>query len=140
MPTIQPAAVVVGAAILRGVGPDVQVLAAQRDRPPHLAGWWEFPGGKVEPGESEPAALVRECAEELGVAVTVGDRVGDDVEVVGGGAVLRVWTATIDSGEPAPSEHRALRWLTVDELDDVAWLPPDVPVVAALRRALRDGR
>jgi 8-oxo-dGTP diphosphatase len=139
MTTIQPAAVVVGAAILRGVAPAVEVLAAQRARPPELSGWWEFPGGKVEPGESEQAALVRECAEELGVVVSVGHRIGADVEVVGGGAVLRVWTAAIESGEPTPGEHRALRWLGVHELDDVAWLPPDVPVVAALRRALLDG-
>jgi len=65
MTTIQPAAVVVGAAILRGVAPAVEVLAAQRARPPELSGWWEFPGGKVEPGEEELAALVREIGEQF---------------------------------------------------------------------------
>lgn len=135
MPTIQPA-VVVGAAIVRGAGRSAEVLAAQRAHPAALAGWWEFPGGKVEPGESERAALVRECAEELGVVVDVGVRVGDDVEVVGGGAVLRVWTATLTGGQPHATEHGDLRWLAVDQLDSVPWLPADVPVVAALRRLL----
>ena len=135
MATIQPA-VVVGAAILRGAPPHRQVLAAQRSHPPELAGWWEFPGGKVEAAESEATALVRECAEELGVQITVGRRVGNDVSVVGGAAVLRVWTASITGGDPVPAEHAALRWLGVDELDDVAWLPADVPVVQALRRVL----
>jgi 8-oxo-dGTP diphosphatase len=130
------AAIVVGAAIVRGSPPYAEVLAAQRGSPEALAGWWEFPGGKVEHGESELAALRREVAEELGVQIDVGDRVGDDVEVIGGDAVLRVWMARIVSGEPCATEHAALRWLGTDELDDVPWLPPDLPVVAALRPML----
>jgi 8-oxo-dGTP diphosphatase len=136
MPPAQPA-VVVGAAIVRGSPPYAEVLAAQRALPVALAGFWEFPGGKVEPGESEVPALVREIAEELGVEIEVGARVGDDVEVVGGGAVLRVWLARIIAGEPHPTEHASLRWLSADELCDVPWLPPDVPVVDALAAQLR---
>lgn len=109
------------------------MLAAARAKPPEIAGKWEFPGGKVEPGESEAAALVRECGEELGVLVEVGDRVGPAVPVGQGRAVLKVYAARLVRGEPRALEHAELRWLTVDELADVPWLPADVPIVAALR-------
>src|SRR5215470_13641283 len=99
-----------------------------------MAGRWEFPGGKVEPGESEEEALVRECVEELGVAVAVGERVGDDVPLGHGWAILRVYLATLlDGGEPQRLEHAELRWLGVQALDSVDWLPADAPIVAALR-------
>ena len=126
--------VIVGAAILDRQG---RVLAAQRAAPPELAGWWEFPGGKVEPGESDEDGLVRECREELGVDIRLGDRLGDDVGVGDAGAVLRIWLARVaDGGEPVCREHRALRWLSVDELHDVAWLPADLPLVAELAAVL----
>jgi 8-oxo-dGTP diphosphatase len=120
---------VVGAALF---DPDGRVLAAQRDHPPELAGRWEFPGGKVEPGESETAALARECQEELGVGIQVEARLGGDLPVAGGG-LLRVWRGRITAGEPSPREHRALRWLAADELDDVDWLPADRPLIDLLR-------
>jgi 8-oxo-dGTP diphosphatase len=131
----QPPAVVVGAALLDGQG---RVLAAERASPPALAGWWEFPGGKVEPGEDERAALVRECREELGVDVEPDGRLGADLTTAGG-SVLRVWTARIRSGEPAPHEHGALRWLAADQLDEVPWLPADLPLVELLRARLAGG-
>ncbi|MFC5187334.1 (deoxy)nucleoside triphosphate pyrophosphohydrolase [Actinomadura harenae] len=120
--------VVVGAAIISGG----RLLAAQRAEPAELAGGWEFPGGKVDPGETDEQALVRECEEELGVRVVLGDRVGGDWPLVLGGAVLRVWTATVVEGEPQALEHLALRWLAADELYDVEWLPGDLPVVEAI--------
>ncbi len=123
-------AVVVGAALLDRAG---RVLAAQRAGPAEVAGGWEFPGGKVEPGESEAAALVRECREELGVEVTLDRRLGYDVTVQGGGSVLRVWTGRIVAGTPVPREHAALRWLSADELNSVDWLPADRPIVDLLR-------
>ena len=116
--------VVVGA-VLRDAGG--RVLAARRDRPPG----WELPGGKVEPGESEPAALVRELREELGIAVEVGTRVGPDVPI-GSALLLRAWTAVLTDGEPTALEHAELRWLAPHELDSVPWLPADRPIVAAL--------
>lgn len=128
---VPPAVVVVGAAILDGS----RVLAAQRAEPPRLAGYWEFPGGKVEPGEGDAAALVRECREELGVEVAVGARLGGDVPL-GETATLRVFTARVVAGAPAPLEHLALRWLGPGEVDGVMWLPTNAPLLPALRALL----
>ena len=124
------AQVIVAAAIVDGEPP--RVLAAQRAYPADLAGYWELPGGKVHAGEDDVAALVRECREELGVTVRVGTRVGADVEI-GAGLLLRVWWARLLDGTPQPLEHTQLRWLSLDALDDVAWLPSDGPVMAAVR-------
>ncbi|HEY0869623.1 MAG TPA: (deoxy)nucleoside triphosphate pyrophosphohydrolase [Acidothermaceae bacterium] len=125
--------VVVGAAIIDGD----RVLAAQRSEPPALAGFWEFPGGKVDPGETDEAALVRECREELGIDVMLGGRIGRDWPI-GEYGILRVWLAGIAAGELTAKEHAALRWLTVDELDDVEWIPADRAVVDRLAGMLRD--
>jgi 8-oxo-dGTP diphosphatase len=120
--------VIVAAAIIEGG----RVLACQRSAPPEAAGKWEFPGGKVERGETDQQALARECVEELGIAVRVGGRVGPDVPLAHGRAVLRVYAAEVLDGVPEALEHMALRWLTVDQLDSVPWLPADVPIVAEL--------
>ena len=125
--------VVVGAAILSGD----RLLAAQRAAPPALAGKWELPGGKVDPGETDEAALLRECHEELGVSLALGRRVGRDWPI-GEHAVMRVWLATLADGEPQLREHAALRWLTVDELHDVEWLAPDLPIVERLAALMLD--
>ncbi|WP_422771713.1 (deoxy)nucleoside triphosphate pyrophosphohydrolase [Plantactinospora sp. WMMC1484] len=122
----------VGAAIVAAG----RVLACARSHPPEAAGRWEFPGGKVESGESEVAALVRECAEELGVRVEIGERIGRDVPMGHGSSVLRVYLARLVAGEPQPLEHAELRWLSPEELDSVPWLPADEPIVAALRPVL----
>ena len=125
--------VIVAAVIIAGG----RVLACQRSAPPEAAGKWEFPGGKVEPGETEQHALARECVEELGIRVEVGDRVGPDVPLAHGRAVLRVYAVEVlDDGVPEALEHSALRWLAADQLDSVPWLPADVPIVAELRALL----
>jgi len=124
---------IVGAAIVDGAG---RVLGAERAEPPAMAGMWEFPGGKVEPGEDELDALLRECEEELGVTIEVMDRLGDDVLLPSGTAVLKVWTARLIRGEPTAIEHAELRWLAAAELDDVPWLPADAPVVDLMRAYL----
>ncbi len=126
--------VVVGAALIH----DGRVLAARRSAPSDVAGGWEFPGGKVEPGESDSEAVVRECQEELGVTVVAGRRIGEDVPLKPG-YVLRVLAAGLvdGAGEPRPLEdHDALRWLGPDELDDVAWLDADKPFLPAVRELL----
>ncbi|MFF5174763.1 (deoxy)nucleoside triphosphate pyrophosphohydrolase [Micromonospora sp. NPDC000089] len=126
--------VVVGAAIISGG----RVLACARSAPPEVAGMFEFPGGKVEPGEDEVAALIRECAEELAVRVEIGDRIGRDVRMAHGRSVLKVYAARLLHGDqPRALEHQALRWLPAAELDSVTWLPADAPIVAALRPLLR---
>ena len=122
----------VGAAVLR----DGRVLASRRTEPPRLAGLWEFPGGKVEPGEDDVAALVRELREELRVDVEVGARLGGDLPI-GATAVLRVYLCRLLSGEPALVDHDEHRWLGADELLDVPWIPVDLPLVEQLRGLLR---
>jgi mutator protein MutT len=127
------APVIVGTAIVRGT----ELLAQQRAYPPSTAGLWELPGGRVEPGESDVDAVRRECEEELGVTVRVGDPVGPDVALPGG-KVLRIYAAALDplSPEPHPHDHQALRWLTVDGLDSVEWLPADRVLLPSLRALL----
>ena len=91
---------------------DGRVLACERSAPPEVAGRWEFPGGKVEPGETDAEALARECVEELGVRVAVGDRVGPDVPLAHGRSVLRVFAVSLLDGDvPQALEHTAMRWL-----------------------------
>lgn len=95
------------------------------------------PGRQGGAGESETAALVRECAEELAVRVAVGDRVGRNVRMAHGRSVLKVYAARLLHGDrPQALEHSALRWLSAHELDTVTWLPADAPIVAALRPLL----
>ena len=119
---------VVGAAILDGD----RLLAARRVEPPELAGGWELPGGKVDPGESDEQALVRECQEELGVVIRLVDRVGGDWPM-GTSATLRVWTAEVVEGTPrALEDHSELRWLSPPQWYDVDWLAADLPVVRAV--------
>lgn len=129
-----PTQIVVAGAVI--VGP--AVLIAQRRRPPELAGRWELPGGKVMPGEAEPAALARELAEELGLdtdAITVGERLGADV-VLNTGMTLRAYRVGLTRGEPRPHDHHALRWVTAVDLPDVDWVPADRAWIAELARAL----
>ena len=119
--------VVVGAAIVR----NGRVLAARRTSPASAAGRWELPGGKVEPGETRAESLVREIDEELGVRITVV-RWLEGAEEIGERYVLRVALASLDGGEPVPTEHDQVRWLAVDELRDVDWLDPDRPFLTEL--------
>ncbi|PTR30265.1 8-oxo-dGTP diphosphatase [Rhodococcus sp. OK519] len=116
---------VVAAAVIR----DGRLLLAQRTRPVELAGLWELPGGKVEPGESPADAVRRELREELGVEVVAGERIGADVPLHDG-LVLRAYRAELISGTPQALDHAALRWVDAGELREIAlvgndrgWLP-----------------
>jgi 8-oxo-dGTP diphosphatase len=129
---------VVGAAL---VDEQRRVLVAQRGSGP-LAGLWEFPGGKVEPGESDLSALVRECGEELGVQVAPQAFLGEvplDGVVAGGApgaSTLRVWWGRVTAGEPFAHEHTDLRWATAEDLEELAWIPADRPLLPAVRELL----
>jgi len=125
--------VVAGALISGGA-----LLVAQRDRPPHLAGLWELPGGKVAAGERDDAALARELHEELGVEVDVGARLGADV-ALSPTMTLRAYLVAQTGGTIEPRDHRARRWVTVDELGAVAWVPADRGWLPDLTAALRTG-
>lgn len=115
------------------------MLAARRSAPKTLAGRWEFPGGKIEAGETPEAALERELDEELGIAVHLGERLAGPAGgwPVAGGHRMHVWLAQITAGSPAPlQDHDDVRWLPLADAYSVPWLEPDVPIVAALLRAL----
>lgn len=123
---------VVGAVIVR----DGLILAAQRGPEMATPGVWEFPGGKVEPGETPAEALRRELREELGCEVGVGDLVArSEHEYPGGTVVLATYRCTLRAGEPRAIEHRGLRWLTAAELGDLAWAPADLPTVRLIAAA-----
>ena len=121
-----PLCLVVAAALVQ----DGRVLAARRSAPAAVAGGWEFPGGKVEAGESLPAALARECREELGVIVEPLRQIAaaQDADID-----LRLWVARLVVGVPtALEDHDELRWLSAAELDTVSWLPIDRALLSAV--------
>jgi 8-oxo-dGTP diphosphatase len=121
--------VVVGVAVIS----DGKVLAALRGG---ADGGWEFPGGKVEAGETAEEAAARELSEELGVRVEVGPSLGLE-EPIGERYLLRVYAAELVDGTPILHEHADSRWVTAAELDDLDWLAPDRPFLPVLRALLR---
>jgi 8-oxo-dGTP diphosphatase len=127
-----PNQIVVAGALIAGAA----LLVAQRERPPELAGLWELPGGKVAPGETDAAGLARELLEELGVEVEVGERLGGDV-ALNGTMTLRAYRVTQTGGALHPNDHRALRWVTVDELEGLPWVPADRAWLGVLTQVLR---
>jgi len=120
--------IVVGVAVIR----EGRVLAALRAGPD---GGWEFPGGKVEPGETDEQAAVRELREELALEIAPGASLGP-AQPIGDKYLLRVYAATLVSGEPVLHEHSAIRWIGAAELTELDWLPPDRPFLPVVRELL----
>ena len=121
---------VVAAVIFR----DGRVFATQRGYGEFKDGW-EFPGGKIEPGETPQQALKREIEEELDTEITVGDLLTVvEYDYPTFHLSMQCFLCTVESGNLTLKEHEAARWLTREQLDSVAWLPADVEVVEAYKR------
>ena len=110
-------------------------LACQRPESKARGGLWEFVGGKVEPGETKRQALIRECREELGMTVSVGEPFLElthsypDLTIQ-----LTVFHASIAEGTPRLLEHQAMRWVTAKEAETMSFCPADREIVERLKR------
>jgi 8-oxo-dGTP diphosphatase len=111
-----------------------RVLIAQRPPGKHMAGGWEFPGGKVEPGEEPRAGLVRELREELGIEVhEAAPLIAYEHQYPHRRVLLDLWVVTRFSGEPQPLDAPALQWAAIEDLERVGLLEADRPMIGALR-------
>jgi len=124
---------VVGAVIIR----DGQILCAQRGATGNIPFKWEFPGGKVESGETPRQALEREVAEELRCMIDVGDQVESttyeyDFAVI----TLTTFYCALVDGTPQLTEHAQVVWSSPEDLDQLDWAPADIPAVQKIQRAL----
>lgn len=130
MKTVKVVAAVMKAANDQG---EPMIFATQRGYGAFKDGW-EFPGGKIEPGETPEEALKREIMEELDTKIAVGDLI-DTVEYdyPDFHLSMKVYWGSIERGDLVLKEHEAARWLTKDQLRDVAWLPADITLVETIR-------
>jgi 8-oxo-dGTP diphosphatase len=129
-----PLVVSVAAGLIRDAAG--RYLVTQRRRGSHLAGLWEFPGGKVEAGESPAACLRRELTEELAATFTVGDLV-ETVrwEYPDRTVVLHFFDCRLESGEIAPCEEQAMAWVEPAHLAELDFPPADRELIARLQRS-----
>ncbi|MCX7848069.1 MAG: (deoxy)nucleoside triphosphate pyrophosphohydrolase [bacterium] len=135
MPPRKPRLQIVTAAVIERHG---LFLLARRARSDHGPGGWEFPGGKVEPGEDPHTCLARELREELGITVRVGSLLSDHIHHYPSLTIrLLAFRTELLSGEPTPIYHQALAWVTLQDLLSYDLLPADRPVVHALLAAHR---
>lgn len=115
---------------------DGEIFATQRGFG-EFEGMWEFPGGKIEFGESCEVALVREIQEELGVDIEVGKLICTiEYDYPSFHLTMHCFLCSVASGEIELREHKSARWLTKDALNDVEWLPADLEVIENLKNKL----
>jgi 8-oxo-dGTP diphosphatase len=125
-----PKIIKVTAAILEK---DSQIIIAQRKSGDHLSGLWEFPGGKIEPGETPEECLARELKEEFDIDVSIGEFIGSNVHHYDHISIeLMAYRAAWLSGSITMNDHNAYRWVTVDQLSEYDFAPADVPFVEML--------
>ncbi|EPR76395.1 Mutator mutT protein (7,8-dihydro-8-oxoguanine-triphosphatase) [Leifsonia rubra CMS 76R] len=123
---------VVGAVIVR----DGLILCAQRGADGSLPGMWEFPGGKIEAGESPRDALTREIAEELHCTVAVGELVTTNTHEYDFAIIeLTTFFCELLDGTPVLTEHEAVCWLPPEQLMTLEWAPADVPAIQIIEKA-----
>jgi len=121
---------VVAAVVMR----DGKLLLCQRPDGDHLPLLWEFPGGKIDPGETPEEALARELAEELGVVATVGHQVAEVLHTYPEKRVwIRFFLTTIE-GEPSPLIHERVEWVALDAVDGYPAPPPNAEVIDRIVR------
>lgn len=127
---------VVAAIICDDFNNKTKVFATQRGYGEYK-GWWEFPGGKIESGETPQEALMREIREELTVNITVGSLIKTiEYDYPNFHLSMDCFWAEVESGNLELKEAEAARWLTKEELDDVEWLPADEILIDAIKEAL----
>jgi len=118
---------------------DDRIFAAQRGHGEQKDGW-EFPGGKIEAGETPQQALAREIREELDAAVTVGERLTTiEYDYPAFHLSMQCFWAALCGGEPVLLEHEAARWLRAEELDALPWCPADRTIIPLLKEQLQEG-
>ena len=112
---------------------DNKIFATQRGYGDYK-GWWEFPGGKIEPGESNEAALAREIKEELGIEICVGDFLTTvEYDYPKFHLIMHCYICSLQGEEPVLLEHDAAKWLGLEDIDSVKWLAADVEVIEAIK-------
>ncbi len=113
---------------------DGKYLGCRRAPGKSLAGMWEFPGGKVEPGETDPEALVREIREELDVSISVHEFIAESIQDAAGTMIhLSGYRCTLASESPALStDHDALAWFEANEFEHGQWSPADIPLLVSI--------
>jgi mutator protein MutT len=117
-----------------------KVLAARRAEDKHLAGYWEFPGGKIEGSETPEECLERELTEEFSISSHIGEFMGESLYDYGE-KVVRLLAYRVEhlGGEFKLNDHDEIRWLKVEELHQVKWAPADIPLVERYRTFCESG-
>lgn len=124
---------VVGAVIIESG----KILCAQRGATKNLAYKWEFPGGKIEEGETQQAALKREINEEMKCSIEIGEKIETTIHEYDFGYVhLTTFYCYLISGQPSLTEHTAICWLSPQELMTLDWAPADIPAVIKIQEKL----